>query len=296
MGAFLALSLTSSLALTGASRAQSLGSIAEVSIIDRDTGGVLSPHYYRGEYWVAGRPGAKYANEVHNRLGERLLAVTSVDGVNVLSGATAAFDQTGYVFAPGERYEITGWRKSDAEVAAFTFTESPNSYAERTGRPANVGVIGVALFRERQSPSVWVPPRPPVLSEAPVARERDGAVRDPSATLGSATGSAGRAQSAPSPNAPSDKAASALGGVAPFSSPAPQAKLGTGHGEREYSYVSHTEFARLQPQPNEIIRIRYDSFENLLAMGIVKRPRAQPPTMNPFPASPEQQYVPDPPG
>jgi hypothetical protein len=292
LGAFLALSL----ALAGASRAQSLGSIAEVSIIDRDTGVVLSPHYYRGEYWVAGRPGAKYAIEVRNRLGERLLAVTSVDGINVLSGATAAFDQAGYVFAPDERYEITGWRKSDAEVAAFTFTESPNSYAERTGRPANVGVIGVALFRERQSPSVWVPPRPPVLTEAPIARERESAARAPSSALGSAAGSANQAQSAPPPSAPADKAATRLAGVAPFPSPAPQAKLGTGHGEREYSYVNHTEFARLQPQPNEIIRIRYDSLENLLAMGIVKRPRPLPPTMNPFPASPEQPYVPDPPG
>jgi hypothetical protein len=292
MGAFLALSLV----LASASRAQSLGSIAEVSIIDRDTGVVLSPHYYRGEYWVAGRPGAKYAIEVHNRLGERLLAVTSVDGVNVLSGATAAFDQAGYVFAPGERYEITGWRKSDAEVAAFTFTESPNSYAERTGRPANVGVIGVAMFRERQSPSVWVPPRPPVLSEAPIAREQESTARAPSADSGLSAGSAARAQAAPMPSAPADKLApSAIGGLA-FPSPAPQAKLGTGHGEREYSYVNHTEFARLQPQPNEIIRIRYDSLENLLAMGIVKRPRPLPPTMNPFPASPEQQYVPDPPG
>jgi hypothetical protein len=289
MGAFLALSL----ALTGACGAQSLGSIAEVSIIDRDTGAVLSPHYYRGEYWVAGRPGAKYAIEVRNRLGERLLAVTSVDGVNVLSGATAAFDQAGYVFDPGERYQITGWRKSDAEVAAFTFTESPNSYAERTGRPANVGVIGVALFRERRPPTVWVPPRPPVLTEAPIAREREGAARAPSAAVG-LPGT--QAQPAPAPSAPSDQAAAPLAGVAPYAIPPPQAKLGTGHGEREYSYVNHTEFARLQPQPNEIIRIRYDSLENLLAMGIVRRPRPLPPTMNPFPASPEQQYVPDPPG
>jgi hypothetical protein len=52
----------------------------------------------------------------------------------------------------------------------------------------------------------------------------------------------------------------------------------------------------MQTQPNEVIRIRYDSFDNLLAMGIVKRPRPVAPTMNPFPASPEQQYVPDPPG
>ena len=30
-------------------------------------------------------------------------------------------------------------------------------YAERTGRPANVGVIGVALFRERQPQRVYAP-------------------------------------------------------------------------------------------------------------------------------------------
>jgi hypothetical protein len=52
----------------------------------------------------------------------------------------------------------------------------------------------------------------------------------------------------------------------------------------------------MQNQPNEIIRIRYDSFDNLLAMGIVKRPRPSAPTTNPFPGSQDQQYVPDPPG
>ena len=131
---------------------------AEVAIIDRDTGAALATHAFRGEYWVAGRPGARYAVEIRNRTGERLLAVASVDGINVISGETAAWNQTGYVFAPWERYDITGWRKSDSEVAAFTFTASPNSYAERTGRPANVGVIGVALFQERRPQPANVAP------------------------------------------------------------------------------------------------------------------------------------------
>ena len=78
--------------------------------------------------------------------------------------------------------------------------------------------------------------------------------------------------------------------------PLPAPKLGTGHGDREVSYVSHTEFSRMQPQPNEVIRIRYDSLDNLFAMGIIKRPRPATPAANPFPASPEQQYVPDPRG
>ena len=100
--------------------AQSLGNLANVAIIDRDTGVTLSPYYYRGEYWVAGRPGARYAIEIRNHLAERVLAVTSVDGVNVLSGADAAWDQAGYVFGGGESYQITGWRKNTAEIAAFT--------------------------------------------------------------------------------------------------------------------------------------------------------------------------------
>jgi hypothetical protein len=169
------------------------------------------------------------------------------------------------VFGPGDRYQITGWRKTDAEVAAFTFADSSNSYAERTGRPANVGVIGVAVFRERQPP--------PVSSQEPLIGQSSGRADAARAY------ESGAAPSAPTPRAP-----------------APAAKLGTGHGEREYSYVDHTEFLRMQAQPNEIIRIHYDSLDNLFAMGIIRRARPAPPVVNPFPASPDRQYVPDPPG
>ncbi|MBU0827335.1 MAG: hypothetical protein KKE41_05530, partial [Gammaproteobacteria bacterium] len=94
--------------------AQAVGRLADVTIVDRDTGATLPVHYAKGEYWVAGRPGARYAVTVHNRSGGRVLAVPSVDGVNVLSGETAAWDQRGYVFSPYERYQITGWRKSSS--------------------------------------------------------------------------------------------------------------------------------------------------------------------------------------
>jgi hypothetical protein len=256
--------------------ALAVGSIANVAIIDRDSGVTLDAHYFHGEYWVAGTPGGRYAIEIRNCIGGRLLAVTSVDGVNVLSGATAGWDQAGYVFNPGERYQITGWRKTNAEVAAFTFTDSPNSYAERTGRPANVGVIGVALFRERQPQAVYAPPR-----IAPSARQ-------PESTATAAAGlSAGTA-------ADQARASAATPSTSPVPMPAP--KLGTGHGEREYSYVENTEFRRMQPEPNEVIRIRYDSLDNLVAMGIVRRPRPTPPVPNPFPDSQEPQFVPDPPG
>jgi hypothetical protein len=304
------------------------GRLAEVTIVDRDTGTVLTPYHYRGEYWIAGRPGAHYCVEIHNRLGERVLAVTSVDGVNVISGETANWDQTGYVFNPEETYQITGWRKSDTEVAAFTFTASPNSYAERTGRPANVGVIGVALFRERPPPQAAAieeaprrgrepvpapsaaPPAEETFSQAPTPfggtpnKSPSASAAPPPATSGQATGLADSRARAVNPSAePSPSAAAAippppveslLEPGRPIDRPlAP--KLGTGHGEREYSFATHTQFTRLQDRPNEVIRIRYDSLNNLVAMGIIPHPRPHVPTVNPFPDSPEQHYVPDPP-
>ena len=266
--------VASALALASAVQAHALGSLARVSVVDRETGAELPTYYARGQYWVAGNPGARYAIEIRNGGAGRLLAVTSVDGVNVLSGDTAGFDQDGYVFDPGQSYQITGWRKSNAEVAAFTFTDARDSYAGRTGRAANVGVIGVALFREQPPAVSRSAPEPPMTAAPAIGAAADRAL------AGSALAAAPAALNAP----------------VPAPAPAPAARLGTGHGEREYSYVVDTEFHRMQPTPNEVIRIRYDSLENLVAMGIIRRPRPVPRTPDAFPGSEQRHFVPDPPG
>lgn len=268
--------------------AQAIGRLADVTIVDRDTGATLPVHYARSEYWVAGRPGARYAITVRNRLGERVLAVPSVDGVNVLSGETAAWDQGGYVFSPYERYQITGWRKSDSQVAAFEFSHIANSYAARTGRPAHVGVIGVALFRE-QPP---VPQPAPAITPEPYSQRRDnghglGRLREEPASPAAA------APAAPEPSAESSARSQSADSVAK-AAPMPSAKLGTAHGQRETSVVTHTSFTRLQEQPNEIISIRYDSRENLVASGIIRERPARMPVPRAFPQSDNLSYVPDP--
>jgi hypothetical protein len=270
------------LLLGAALDACAVGSLADVQIRDRDSGTVLPTYRYRGEYWVAGRPGARYSIMIQNHRGERLLAVTAVDGINVITGETGAWNQGGYVFDAGESYEIAGWRKSDMEIAAFNFTAADRSYAERTGRPANIGVIGVALFLER-------PVRvPKVESYAP----RFGEAAEDSAAQGGLGKSESAAPSAPAaaPSAPSVSPRSEM----QAQSNAPAQKLGTGHGARETSYVRTTVFDRLSSTPNEIIKIRYDSFENLVAMGVVRSRPAPPPAPNPFPDS-WPKYVPDPP-
>jgi hypothetical protein len=274
-------------------QARAVGALADVSVIDRQSGATLPLHHHRGEYWVAGRPGAAYAISVRNRLGERIMAVTSVDGVNVLSGETAGWDQNGYVFGPSRSYQITGWRKSDSEVAAFEFSAASGSYASRTGRPGQVGVIGVALFKEQRPEPILLPA--PDYSRGNDYRS-DRSNRSESSSLHEK--SAAPAAPAPSDTARGTGEAQALAQPDSGSLTLPRQraeKLGTAHGARETSIVSQTQFVRLQAQPNEIIRIRYDSRERLIAAGVIREPVHNLPSPNPFPESARASYVPDPP-
>jgi len=241
--------------LACAAAAHAHASLAEVTVIDRVTGETLPVHGHRGERWIAGTPGNRYAITLHNRSRGRVLAVLSVDGVNAISGQTAAWDQTGYVLGPGERTEIRGWRKSEQRIAAFEFTALPDSYAARTGRPEHVGVIGVALFREAPPPRVLPQVAPGV-----------GSAREEAAP---AAETSGRADS-------SERAAS---------------RLGTGHGRSETSPVQFTQFERAQPNPDQVVAIRYDSRANLIAMGVI----ASPPRWRPEPFPGALGFVPDPP-
>ncbi len=274
----LSLSLLAS-TLAVMSPAQAVGRIADVDVVERHTGRALAVHFHRGEYWVEGRPGVPYAVRVRNATGERLLAVMSVDGVNVLSGETAAITQSGYVFEPGRQSDIAGWRKSNTEIAAFEFTASPHSYAERTGRPADVGVIGVALFRERPAPLLVPQPAP-----WPATHGRKERYQEKS---GGAAPDQGKAEMH---NDSYQGAPQARAQGAP--------KLGTGHGGRETSVVSNTSFERASSAPVEVIRIRYDSHENLVGMGVLRdwRSPRHDTRPHPFPESRVGQgYVPDPP-
>jgi hypothetical protein len=262
------LSLAAVATVLASSQAFAVGRIADVSVVDRDSGQVIEARYHRGEWWLEGRPGARYAIRVRNTLGQRVLAVTSVDGVNVVTGETAALDQRGYIFDAWAGYDVTGWRKSDAQIAAFEFTSVPRSYAARTGRPDNVGVIGVALFRERAPQPVA---RAEVSPAAPLAAENEAA--DASAN------SVAKAESRES----SQRLARAQAAPA----------LGTGHGRREDSYVTQVAFERARARPDETIRLRYDSRSNLVAMGVIRE--MQPPRRpEAFPAGPQLGFVPDP--
>ena len=226
--------------------AATAGKLADIRIYDRAAQRELPVHWHEGRAYVVGQPGNEYEVVVRNRSGEDLLAVVSVDGVNAVSGESASVRQSGYVLGPGAATRIGGWRKSLDETAAFYFTALPDSYAARTGRPDNVGVIGVALFQRRVEITTPLNVDPPPRSES---RARDAAAES-------------RAQSPAAATAP----------------------LGTGHGRRESAPAQHVRFERRTREPAEVLTIYYDSRPNLLARGVLPSPPARPADPNPFPA------------
>jgi len=151
--------------LAGTGRAWAGPELATLRVVDRDTGRELQMWSHNGRLFVAGQPDARYSLRVINNTGGRILAIMAVDGVNIVTGETAGYRQGGYVLAPHQVLDVNGWRKSTSEIAAFSFTGLSQSYAAETGRPLDVGVIGVAVFREKPEPP---PPLPPVTFAAPI--------------------------------------------------------------------------------------------------------------------------------
>lgn len=257
--------------------------LVDVKVVNRSTGEYLTAYRHAGKLYVAGTPGDKYAIDLRNRSGKRLMTVISVDGVNVLTGQTAAAAQSGYVLDPGHSYAITGWRKSMEEVAQFVFTALPDSYAARTGRPQNVGVIGVAVFR----PRIKIPAAPAAVEPwrgAGNSASRERAETAEMLARQQSDMAASKAESgiaAPPARRADDSDARAL---------RDGERLGTGHGERENSPTQWTDFVRASDTPDEIVTIHYDSRANLIARGIIRGPRVAEP--NPFPAG--FGFVPDP--
>ena len=276
------LSALSFLALLACSQAVLAARLLDVTVVNRSTGERLTPYRHDGKLYVAGTPGERYAIEIKSRRGDRLLTVLSVDGVNALTGQTAATLQSGYVLDGGQSYAVSGWRKSMDDVAQFVFTDLPDSYAARTGRPGNVGVIGVAVFREKVLPL----PQPVVV--APQWSRRDDSGVSMKETAPSAT---------PAPLAKAEASDRAAGAMAesraePMESEKKVRQLGTGHGEREYAPTRYTDFTRNCDTPDEVITLYYDSRPNLIARGIIPSPRLAEPKA--FPAG--FGFVPDPRG
>jgi len=234
----------------------------QVSILGED-GSVLPTADRSGRRYVLGEHGERYTIRIYNPSSRRVEVVVSVDGLDVIDGKPASLSKRGYVINPYGDVRIEGWRTSVHSVAAFRFGRVADSYAARTSGARNVGVVGVALFTEREAP----PPRPIIPRPHYYDDEHSGA-----------GGARGHAESAPRPAAPPAKSKAGRDSAASPEAGAPAERrraelqdrpgLGTEFGEQRGSGVTFTSFVRASSRPAAYAELRYNDHEGLARLGI----------------------------
>ncbi|HOT88701.1 MAG TPA: hypothetical protein PLC59_00265 [Bacteroidales bacterium] len=112
---------------------------------------------FEDKIYIEARKDKEYSIRIKNNSTHRILAVTSVDGLNVLTGKFDTEYSDGYVINGYNSLIIDGFRVSDEKVAGFIFDYKDKSYAasKKDGSEKNVGVIGVRIFEEKFVPFLW---------------------------------------------------------------------------------------------------------------------------------------------
>jgi hypothetical protein len=240
-----------------------------VEVVD-ESGSSLPTYFQGGRAFVEGDIGSRYLLRIVNPTPRRVEAVVSVDGLDAIDGKPANTGKRGYLVPAYGEVTVDGWRTSLSAVAAFRFSSVRGSYAGRTGHDRNVGVIGVAFFRER-------PPRPlprpqPYISKGAPPPPPQAAPAAPSADRERSSS----AEAAPRKSAAAGGAGGATAGAAPSTRSYDEYErpgLGTEFGEAHQSEVSEVAFVRADPNPWTVSQVWYDDRDGLVARGIPLYPR-----------------------
>jgi hypothetical protein len=141
----------------GQSELSALGGALRISMVDA-AGRPFRALRQGGRVVSMGDPGERYSLLIENDSGRRFEIVASVDGLDVLDGEIGSVEKRGYLIGAYSSVSIDGFRRSEAEVAAFRLGNVARSYAASKGKERNVGVIGFAVFDERTA-AAYYPPR-----------------------------------------------------------------------------------------------------------------------------------------
>lgn len=115
-------------------------------------------YFHNDKIYIEGRENSEFEIVLRNNSPKPIEAVFSVDGLDVLDGKTASTTKIGYIVNGWATVKIDGWRLNNDEVAKFQFAGTEGSYAAQKGVPRNVGVIGVAIFSQKEvakNPYSW---------------------------------------------------------------------------------------------------------------------------------------------
>lgn len=247
-------------------------------------------YYHQGQVWIEGREGSNYTLRFTNRSPNRVLAIFSVDGLDVLRGKPAGHLSEGYVVNANSTIDVPGWKLDNENAAEFFFSRSNKSYVAKIGGNVNnTGVIGAMVFREA-APAYYQQPftftATPQIQPNWSISNTSGAVNASLVDLNNITvGSVAR--SARSWSMPSNSTQTSFASQ----------EVGTGFGPATAWNTVNTTFARENPTvPNAIMAIYYDSAKNLQRMGIVLKSKYTTSSNNPFPAYTSNTGAVPPPG
>lgn len=288
----------------------------QVSIVQ--DGRVLRQINHRQEQFIETPDSGNYVIRVHNDSHRRRMIVLSVDGVNVVNGENAGFDGPGYVFNPWQTADIPGFRRTNGEVASFTFKADAESYAAQTGRGTNnVGVIGVAVFDEKvvvRAPTITVTKEIHHHHHSnPIWLSTLGEnTRGPTDVTWNVSDSCVlNSTAANSTEADSTFCSMNLESAVPAAGTAYSeetyptkssitrgrksvTRVGTGYGERVEFRTTDTDFTKATKKPNFLATFRYGTREQLIGWGVPVDVQEFRP--NAFPASQPSVSVQAPPG
>lgn len=278
----------------------------DVQVI-REGGETLPTYAHRDRFYVQGNAGERYIIRIVNPTANRVEAVVSVDGLDVVDGESGDLRKRGYVVPPYGETRIEGFRTSHADVATFRFSSVSDSYAGKKGKARNVGVIAVALFEEQapepeqqiivggggyggydgrfrapyddgdygdEADSVAPSPRGITRSDrAPAKAGRGEGSRRSIAPSSEPSGMDSRPAPAPPATAGAPRHFDAEQSSPPMESRQRERPgLGTEFGESRYSAASFTRFVRAAGRPIAIAELRYNDAGGLLALGIPVTP------------------------
>lgn len=108
------------------------------------------------QYSLYGKENERYIIYLNNTDRQKTYeVVVTVDGLDVISGKAASYQNRGYLLRTGEELFIEGFRKSDQQVAAFRFGSPDEGYVNFStqGDKKDIGVIYVAVFEVKESTS-----------------------------------------------------------------------------------------------------------------------------------------------
>lgn len=222
-------------------------------------------YYHQGNWFIEGREGSRYTLWFKNNLPVRVMAIFSVDGLDVCKGQPAGLDSDGYIVDAYSSIEVPGWKLDGNTAAEFFFAGIGKSYASASGANTNnVGVIGAMVFREK---NVQANPAFPGYGVHPLTYGDTGQYTN------------NKWGGTPILRGSSAACSNTMGGtvnvVGQNSIQAVAQSVGTGFGDATQFKTSQVAFERANPTvPDALMVLYYNSAKNLQKMGIQLRTKS----------------------